>query len=109
MSGEVDDWIIEWREQVGIKVMFAMTCTHEGDDFGPKAVCVTCFDNTQRIGALIQRLAASAWTQGRAAERRDWEFAYDLSTPDEERQPLPNPYHMPPAPVGGPTETKEQR
>jgi hypothetical protein len=103
-----DDWLFEWREQLGIEVMYSMTCTHEGDDFGPRAVCVTCsmtcthegpravcvtcFDNTQRIGALVQHIAATAWDRGRAAERRDWEFTADLVTPDEDRQPLTNPY-----------------
>lgn len=94
MSAETMSFdITEWREQLGIEVMHAMTCTHHGtDDFGMRAVCVTCFDNTQRIGALIEHLAAAAWDRGRAAERRDWEFTSDLATPDEDRQPLPNPY-----------------
>lgn len=86
------DYIAEWREQLGIEVMHLMRCTHVGGDFGPRAVCETCFDNTQRIGALVQHLAAIAWDRGRAAERRDWEFSLDLTTPDEDRQPLPNPY-----------------
>lgn len=87
------DRIFEWRESVGIAVMHAMTCTHKGDEFGPRAVCVTCFENTQQIGALIERYAARAWEQGRAAERRDWELTTDLSTP-ELRQPMRNPYHI---------------
>jgi hypothetical protein len=84
--------LMEWREQIGVRVMYAMTCTHKGDDFGDRAVCVTCFANTQSIGALIEHHAAVAWGQGRAAERRDWEFTADLSTPDKERRPLANPY-----------------
>jgi hypothetical protein len=87
-----EDWIIEWREQLGIRLMFVTRCTHEGADFGPGAVCVTCFDNTQHIGVLVEHLAAAAWDRGREAERRDWEFTADLSTPDEDRQPLSNPY-----------------
>ena len=46
---------LEWHEHIGIEVMHAMTCTHEGEDFGSKAVCVTCFANTQRIGAIVKR------------------------------------------------------
>jgi hypothetical protein len=44
----------EWRDRIGTRVMHAMTCTHEGDDFGGGAVCATCFTNTQRIGAIIE-------------------------------------------------------
>jgi hypothetical protein len=91
------DRLAEWREYVGQQVMFAMTCTHDGDEFGQRAVCVTCFANTQRIGALVERLAALAWDQGRDAERRDWELTADLSAPDEGRQPRANPYRaLPP-------------
>lgn len=85
----------EWHEQVGRAVMFAMRCTHDGDDFGDKAVCVTCFESTQAIGALVERFAFRAFEQGREAERRDWELTADLSTPDEDRQPWPNPYCAP--------------
>ena len=85
----------EWHEQVGRSVMFATRCTHEVDDFGGKSVCVTCFQNAQAIGALIERFAHRAFEQGRQAERRDWEFTADLSTPDEDRQPWPNPYCAP--------------
>lgn len=38
------------------------------------------------------RVAERAWDEGRAAERRDWEFTFDITTPDEDRQPWPNPY-----------------
>lgn len=93
---EHEEALMEWREYIGQQVMFAMTCTHHGsDDFGDKAVCVTCFDNTQKLGVLIEAAAANAWAQGRAAERRDWELTADLVTPDEDRQPLPNPYRRP--------------
>lgn len=92
---------IEWRERIGVRLMHAMTCTHDGDDFGPRAVCVTCFDNAQRVGAIVEAEAALAWDRGRAAERRDWEFTADLATPDEDRQPLPNPYRALP-PVASP-------
>lgn len=92
---------IEWREQLGQRLMLAMTCQHGSDYFGRGAVCETCFANVQRIGHLIERIAAQAWDQGRAAERRDWEFTFDLASPDEERQPLPNPYRLtPPAEPG---------
>lgn len=40
----------------------------------------------------VRERMAEAWNRGRAAERRDWEFTFDLATPDEERQPWPNPY-----------------
>jgi hypothetical protein len=86
------DALIEWRERIGVRLMYAMTCTHEGDDFGPRAVCLTCFANIQSIGKIVQAEAARAWERGRAAERRDWELTADLSTPDEDRQPLANPY-----------------
>ncbi len=89
------DYLAEWREMLGVEVMHLMRCTHVGAHFGPRAVCEVCFDNTQRIGALVQHLAAVAWDKGRAAERRDWEFTADLSTPDEDRQPWPNPYCAP--------------
>ena len=86
------DALFDWRESIGQRLMHAMTCTHEGESFGPRAVCVTCFDNVQRIGAIVQAEAANAWDRGRCAERRDWELTADLVTPDEERQPLANPY-----------------
>ena len=35
---------------------------------------------------------ADAWDAGKRAEKRDWEFTFDLSTPDEDRQPWTNPY-----------------
>lgn len=35
---------------------------------------------------------AIAWDAGKAAEKRDWEFCYDLVTPDEDRQSWTNPY-----------------
>jgi hypothetical protein len=85
--------LLEWRENIGVRLMGEMTCTHHGsDDFGPGAVCVTCFDNVQRIGAVVQSQAAWAWDQGRVAERRDWELTADLATPDEDRQSWANPY-----------------
>lgn len=40
----------------------------------------------------LYELPAKAWDEGRKAERRDWEFTADLSTPDEDRQPITNPY-----------------
>lgn len=40
----------------------------------------------------LYELPAKAWDEGRRAERRDWEFTADLSTPDEDRQPITNPY-----------------
>lgn len=100
MSGEVQqfgesvptDEHYEWHEQVGRAVMFAMRCTHADADFGDKAVCVTCFDNAQSIGALVERFAHRAFEQGRQAERRDWELTADLSTSDEDRRPWSNPY-----------------
>jgi hypothetical protein len=89
-----NDALVEWCEHLGVRLMHAMTCTHEGDDFGPRAVCVTCFDNVQRIGLIVQAEAAQAWDRGRFAERRDWEFTADLAAPDEDRRPLVNPYRV---------------
>jgi hypothetical protein len=84
----------EWRESLGQKLMSSMNCTHEGDDFGPRSVCVTCFANVQRVGAIVEAEAAKAWNRGRTAERREWELTSDLSTPDEDRHPWPNPYSL---------------
>lgn len=92
----ITDAQIEWREQVGQRLMLTMTCHHGSDHFGTGAVCETCFANVQRIGRLVERIAAQAWDQGRAAERRDWEFTADLATPDEDREPWPNPYRSQP-------------
>lgn len=44
--------------------------------------------------SIIRGMLAEAWDEGRAAEHRDWEFVLDLTTPDEDRQPLPNPYRL---------------
>lgn len=44
------------------------------------------------VRPIIQERLAEAWDEGRAAERRDWEFTFDISTPDEDRQPWANPY-----------------
>lgn len=73
--------------------------TGRGYDFSP--VCM-CGEATRTEVAHERHLAsvladagdarAEAWDEGRAAERRDWEFLWDLSTPDEDRQPLSNPY-----------------
>ncbi|MBT56573.1 MAG: hypothetical protein CMF72_24635 [Mameliella sp.] len=82
----------EWHERVGIAVMLAMRCTHDGDEFGRRAVCGTCFSNAQAVGGVVERFARLAFEQGRRAERRDWELTADLATPDDERQPWPNPY-----------------
>ena len=40
----------EWREWIGQKLMTTMLCTHEFE----RAVCETCFENTQRVGRLIE-------------------------------------------------------
>jgi hypothetical protein len=91
----LNDEHYEWHDEVGRAVMFATRCAHEGDDFGDKAVCATCFNNAQTIGAVIERFAYRAFEQGRRAERRDWEFTADLSSPNEDRQAWPNPYCRP--------------
>lgn len=102
----ITDAQIEWREQLGQRLMLTMTCQHGSDYFGSGAVCETCFANVQRIGHMVERIAAQAWDQGRAAERRDWDLTADLSAPDEDRRPLPNPYRVPP-PVPESATTKE--
>jgi hypothetical protein len=58
------DELFEWRERIGTQLMFRMTCTHDGEAFGNGAVCVTCFTNTQRIGALIEDEVATARADG---------------------------------------------
>jgi hypothetical protein len=98
-SAEMDA-LYEWRESIGQRLMLAMTCNHGSDYFGPGAVCDTCFANVQRVGRIIEKQAAHAWGQGRAAERRDWEFTTDLTTPDDERRPWPNPYRERVTPPG---------
>jgi hypothetical protein len=60
-----EDTLAEWRERIGVRLMNAMKCYHEDAYFGDGAVCDTCFDNTQRIGALIEAEAEGV----RAAER----------------------------------------
>lgn len=61
----------EWREEIGVRVMHAMTCLHADADFGHGAVCFVCFNNTQRIGALIK----SEVERARATESARWERA----------------------------------
>jgi len=53
----------EWREQIGRRVFLAMTCTHDFDG----VVCETCWDNTQRVCALIEQERAEAIAQHCAA------------------------------------------
>ena len=48
----------------------------------------------QALAAVLPDLLAEAWDQGHRASERDWEMAYDLTTPDEDRQPWPNPYRQ---------------
>lgn len=47
--------------------------------------------NAELIAGL-KKAQAEAWDEGHAASERDWQLTFDLSTPDEERQPLTNPY-----------------
>ena len=44
------------------------------------------------LGDLLPGLLAQAWDEGHRASERDWEMVYNLSTPDEDRQPWTNPY-----------------
>ena len=44
------------------------------------------------VETLLREAKAEAWDEGHAASERDWRFSFDLVTPDEERQPLTNPY-----------------
>ena len=39
-------------------------------------------------------MLAQAWDEGHRASERDWEMVYNLSTPDEDRQPWTNPYRQ---------------
>lgn len=45
----------------------------------------------QQAESMRQALA-NAWAAGYAACDRDWQFTYDIVTPDEDRAPTPNPY-----------------
>ena len=65
----ITDAQIEWREQLGQRLMLAMTCQHGSDYFGTGAVCETCFANVQRIGHLVERIATQAWDEGCMAAR----------------------------------------
>lgn len=47
-----------------------------------------------RIAHLIDTALAEAWDQGHRASERDFEFIWDLATPDEDRQPWTNPYRQ---------------
>lgn len=52
-------------------------------------------DRMHRIlTAVLPELLAQAWEEGHRASERDWEMAYDLSTPDEDRLPWTNPYRQ---------------
>lgn len=48
------------------------------------------------IDAAVERIVArrqeNAWDEGHAASERDWKLTFDLSTPDEDREPWTNPY-----------------
>lgn len=44
------------------------------------------------LAAHDREVAERAWDEGHAASERDWAFAFDLTTPDEERTPWANPY-----------------
>ena len=46
------------------------------------------------LGDLLPDLLAQAWDEGHRASERDWEMVYNLSTPDEDRQPWTNPYRQ---------------
>ena len=48
--------------------------------------------SADQIAAMILEAKAQAWDEGYAANERNWEFTFDIVTPDEERQPLTNPY-----------------
>lgn len=61
--------IWDWRERVGETLLTGLTCSHDGEAFGDRAVCQTCFENVQRIGALMESEAARAWDRGTQATR----------------------------------------
>lgn len=48
--------------------------------------------SAERFDKWLADIKANAWGQGHAASDRDWEFCYDIVTPDEDRVPLSNPY-----------------
>ena len=49
---------------------------------------------TQVFEVVLPDLLAQAWDEGHRASDRDWEMVYNLSTPDEDRQPWTNPYRQ---------------
>lgn len=64
---------------------------HAGDMFEQGTEFVALY-SAEELVRLVNAEKAEAWDQGHAASERDWEFVFDLSTPDEDRQPLTNPY-----------------
>lgn len=65
----------EWREQIGVAAMLATRCIHEGDDFGPRAVCETCFGNVQTICGAVLKVVERAVVA--AAPPLNSELRYD--------------------------------
>lgn len=65
----------EWREQIGVAAMMATRCTHDGDDFGPRAVCETCFGNVQSICNAVLKVVERAVVA--AAPPLNYELLYD--------------------------------
>lgn len=61
---------------------------------GAIATVVMRPEQAEMFRQAIGRAMADAWDEGHRASERDWEMAYDLSTPDEDRQPWTNPYRQ---------------
>lgn len=65
-----------------------------GGDLG-QLMYLSAADRLARVlTAVLPDLLAQAWDEGHRASERDWEMVYDLSTPDEDRQPWTNPYRQ---------------
>lgn len=60
MRGHRVETAQEWREQIGMAAMLATTCTHDGNEFGPGAVCETCFGNVQSICNAVLKVVERA-------------------------------------------------
>ena len=73
-------------------------CYVHDSDYPPAAAHRFCSFAVARaekvLAAVLPDLLAQAWDEGHRASERDWEMAYDLSTPDEDRQPWTNPYRQ---------------
>lgn len=64
---------------------------HAGDMFEAGTDYVVLY-SAEELVRIVNAEKAEAWDEGHAASERDWEFTFDITTPDEERRPLTNHY-----------------